>query len=225
MYNPNRTPKSYFKLSREHAVVAGLSPAAMPGRCDRSKCRDVSHDCNANAAAGEPAACAEGYQPTLQPTVWGANNFDCCTVAPARNDAKAFAGALETCIRDVAATVASTVPAWADHCESVTDKVVFQRRQLGRALDPVFAAHGYTGALWCAFYASAWPMGWTDGNWYDWYLCPAARVCSGREALGDVDEAVGGPGAVNEGETAPIVTMSCALCQVSSYRLGGCMAV
>ena len=51
------------------------------------------------------------------------------------------------------------------------------------------------------------------GNWYDMYLCPAARACSGREALGEVDEAVGSDGTVEEGETAPIRTMSCALCR------------
>ena len=36
----------------------------------------------------------------------------------------------------------------------------------------MYSMHGYTGALWCAFYTGGWPMGWTDGDWYSDFLCP-----------------------------------------------------
>ena len=225
-WKPRRLPVSAGGATR------GLRPqrCEMPV-CDRRQCRSSlpgrPDDCNANAAAGEPAACADGWTPTRQPVLWapvGEENFDCCaadggTVADSA-EAVAFADALESCIREAAEAVSASVPAWADHCESVSAKTALQRRELGRTLDPLFAAHGYTAALWCSIYSSAWPMGWTDGNWYDMYLCPAARACSGREALGEVDEAVGSDGTVEEGETAPIRTMSCALCRRLRARLG-----
>jgi len=101
----------------------------------------------ANLAEGEPAACADGYEPSTQPATWGADNFNCC--APVA-DAETFALALEQCIRETAVAVSATVPVWADHCESVTAKTVFQRRQLNRAVDKLYQAHGYQAALWCA---------------------------------------------------------------------------
>ena len=136
--------------------------------CDRTKCRDIGNDCMANMVDGEPAVCADAYEPTSQPTTWGTNNFNCCAATP---DAETFALALEQCIHETASAVSATVPVWSDHCESVTAKTVFQRRQLS-AVDGLYRAQGYQAALWCAMYASAWPMGWTDGDWYEWYLCP-----------------------------------------------------
>ena len=92
-------------------------------------------------------------------------------------DAVVFADALETCIRTAAFVVTNTTRTWAEHCESPTDKTVFQTSLLAPLLRPLREKHGYTAALWCAIYSGAWPMGWTDGDWYATFLCPeVARV-------------------------------------------------
>ena len=36
------------------------------------KCTDNGNDCCANAAGGEPATCAPGYEPSTQPRSWSA---------------------------------------------------------------------------------------------------------------------------------------------------------
>ena len=37
---------------------------------DQGVCMDVENDCCANAAAGEPATCQDGWVPTAQPDSW-----------------------------------------------------------------------------------------------------------------------------------------------------------
>ena len=128
--------------------------------------------------------------------------------------APAFVEALEKCIVDLATIVSRTASIWADHCESVGDKTVFQARQLQPVLSPLYRSQGYTAALWCAMYTGGWPMGWTDGDWYGDYLCPEAnnhRWCNANEQVGS-QEAAGVAFEGQGGSEVPISTMSCALC-------------
>ena len=132
-----------------------------------------------------------------------------------------FPAALEECISQMATQVARTSTTWADHCESVTDKMVFQSQELRDTLTPMYRRHGYTGALWCAFYTGGWPMGWTDGDWYKDFLCPEEsghRWCSGHDELGG-NEAEG-VRTEQGGHEVPIRAMSCALCQHLKGRFG-----
>ena len=154
------------------------------------------------------------------------------------SDPAVFADALETCIRTAAFVVTNTTRTWAEHCESPTDKTVFQTSLLAPLLRPLREKHGYTAALWCAIYSGAWPMGWTDGDWYATFLCPEVsrvdavahdeadqrskklrRACTGRERLGATDESVGVPTTMGK-PTYPAYAMSCALCARLRARLG-----
>jgi hypothetical protein len=64
-----------------------------------------------------------------------------------------FVRDLETCIERLAVNVSASSLTWANRCMSVTAKTGFQREVLKASMDPMYEKHGYTGALWCAFYA------------------------------------------------------------------------
>ena len=134
----------------------------------------------------------------------------------------AFVDALEHCIRNASHIVSRTVPVWADHCESPGDKTAYQAQQLDPVLTPLFTTHGYTAALWCAIYTGGWPMGWTDDNWYDNFLCPEAtgkRFCNPNAEL-TIAEGLGDPVTGQGGPEVPIHAMSCALCQRLERNFG-----
>ena len=95
-----------------------------------------------------------------------------------------FVADLKSCIRSAATRSSPKASdAWADHCESVTAKVDFQRASSSSRCWPLYRKHGYAAALWCAIYTGGWPLGWTDGDWYSMYLCPEYRVCEGRRLV------------------------------------------
>eukprot|EP00965_Chrysotila_dentata_P004101 132596-Pleurochrysis_carterae.AAC.3 len=161
---------------------------------------------------------------------------------PLPNRPMSVAVSLEACVRGAAAATAAASSVWADHCEAISIKHALQAQLLKPLLDPIYAKHGYPAALWCAFYSTVHPMGWENGDWYNTYMCPNERVCepeallahparwerqwqrcacTGREKLGDRDEAKGVPANVSlHGWHVPIFTLSCALCSHLHQRLG-----
>ena len=64
-----------------------------------------------------------------------------------------FVQDLEQCIRDTAAGVASAFFDWGDNCKPGTYIVDAQAAVYKQTLSPIMEKHGYTGALWCAFFS------------------------------------------------------------------------
>lgn len=97
-----------------------------------------------------------------------------------------FTQDLSMCIRNLAGEVAATALQWGDRCRGTADKMALQLVVLERVLDPMADAHGYVGALWCAFYTVRmrdlpWYSGWRED------LCPYREeqlACSCNESLG-----------------------------------------
>lgn len=122
----------------------------------------------------------------LQPTPTGAD------VAPVperpsslptnNDDDELFARDLIACIRQLSVEVSASYPRWGDRCMNPRDKFAIQLPILTRVLNPIADKHGFTGALWCSFFAAGvhgQPFYHTDRVW----MCPAQRKCDG-EALG-----------------------------------------
>lgn len=91
-----------------------------------------------------------------------------------------FVRDLETCIRNHAEELAATFPQWGNKCMAVTEKVDFQAALYDKTLTPMYEAHGYTGALWCAVYSLGMvpivdvtqPNNPNFDVWYHQLLCP-----------------------------------------------------
>jgi len=93
-----------------------------------------------------------------------------------------FVQDLEQCIRDTAAGVASAFFDWGDNCKPGTYIVDAQAAVYKQTLSPIMEKHGYTGALWCAFFSLR-MFHEPDPNdpqpnqpfyklWYDSLVCP-----------------------------------------------------
>ena len=87
-------------------------------------------------------------------------------------EAERFAADLVSCIRTQAAHVAASAPEWADRCRSPTNKMDLQVDVMHATLGPMYAKHGYTGALWCTFYTTVMKEEPFFAGWRDHMLCP-----------------------------------------------------
>ena len=148
-----------------------------------------------------------------------------------------FADDLVQCIQNTAEKAANTFPDWGSGCLAPTTKVDIQAAVLKETLAPIRAKWGYSGALWCSFYATRMtgaeyhpgdpqPNNPHFSEWYETILCPWDLWNCGGEPLGmHGDESQGVPvewttrqNEAYRGE--PRRTMSCGLCGHLDRTLG-----
>lgn len=105
-----------------------------------------------------------------------------------------FVQDLEQCIRETATEVALQYPSWGDNCMPGTYIVDAQAAVYSKTLSPIMEKHGYTGALWCAFFSIR-MFHDPDPNdpqpnqpfyklWYESLVCPWDLGVCGDEPLG-----------------------------------------
>ena len=145
---------------------------------------------------------------------------------------KAFADALERCIRNTAEEILTTAPHWSDRCDTPGRKVSYQAERLSLTLSPLRSKYGYGPTLWCAFYSAYMPGGWpydhaqiANGATYGYeaFMCPRDRRCSAHELanLGEHEEiGVRHEGGNSKRYNLEMFSASCALCRELRERLG-----